>query len=255
MKFQASAVLGFSWETRGVCVCHLYIAFRKFRMNTHNSSSLWIIQHAGLLPDNPNLTEVLDLASATETLEVETKFHTLSVLQGFWVLKSGFSILILEGGEIYPQPESQQRFTACQQLLYQIGKYHGWTVHVLWEEKEVMTPLTLKAESLVCIHLYPPPPPLCCFSSQKFYSFYSASITSGDNMLILWILHKRHRGSYKPTSMLKVTQKPNLYWSDLKLKVCFAYSWGFFSPGPNGKNIQALFRAVWFWVSLLIFII
>lgn len=58
--------------------------------------------------------------------------------------------------------------------------------------------------------------------------FYSVSITSGDYMRILWILHQRHKVSYKPTSMLKVTQKANLYWSDLKPKVGFDYSLFFF---------------------------
>lgn len=129
-------------------------------------------------------------------------------------------------------------------IKHQLEKY-GWTVHALWEKKEVMTPLTLKAESLVSIDLYLPPPPFCCFCFHKFYSFYSVSITSGDNIIILWILHKRHKGSYKPTSMLKVTQEENLYWSDLEPKVHFDYS-PFFPLEPNGKNIQALFRAIWF---------
>lgn len=142
-----------------------------------------------------------------------------------------------------PSRSSQPVNNCC--IQHQFGKYHGWTVHAFWEKKEVMTPLTLKAESLLSIHLYLPPPPPCCFSSQKFYSFYSVSITSRDYMIILWILHKRHKGSYKPTSMLKVTQKANLCWNDLNPKVGFDYSL-FIPPGTNGKNVQALFRPVWF---------
>lgn len=42
---------------------------------------------------------------------------------------------------------------------------------------------------------------------QKFYSFYSVSITFRDKMIISWIPHKRHKGSYKPTSVVKWPKK------------------------------------------------
>ena len=86
------------------------------------------------------------------------------------------------------------------------------------------------------------PPLLCCFSFQKVNSFYSVPVISGDNRLILWFLHKRHKGSYNPTSTLKMIQKANLFSRHLKPAVV----WVFFPQDLMEKNIQALFRGVWF---------